>query len=187
MKSNLFTASTLGVLAAAAVAVPAGQSPGYAAAAAKPVTEAAARLNAQGGRAVGTVLFTQTAKGLRIDISAQNMTPGPHAVHIHSVGKCDSVYAFRDAGAHFDVGKHNHGRLDPKGPHTGDLENQTANKLGFMRVTITTTAFTLGPGPTSLFDADGSSFVIHAGPDDYKSQPDGKGGERVACGVIKAM
>ena len=186
MKSHLFVAP-LAAAAVVAFASPAGQAPAWAAAAGKPVTEASARLFAGAAKPSGVVLFTQTPKGVRIDINASGLSPGWHAVHIHSVGKCDTVHGFRDAGPHFDVGGHKHGRLAPGGPHTGDLANQVAGKFGFMRVTIFTNAFTLGPGPTSLFDADGSSFVIHRGHDDYKTDPDGKGGERVICGVIKPM
>jgi Cu-Zn family superoxide dismutase len=185
--------SILGAAAAtvlASVALPAGQSPSEAAAtpaAAPPaqVREASARVISRDGSQIGVVLFTQTAKGLRMDISLSRLVPGPHAVHIHSVGKCEMAYGFRSAGPHFDVGGHKHGQV-AGGPHTGDMQNQVANKYGFIRATITTTAFTLGPGPTSLFDADGSSIVVHAGPDDYKTNPDGKAGDRVGCGVIKA-
>jgi Cu-Zn family superoxide dismutase len=169
---------------ALALALPASQSPGRAAAAAAP-REASARIVDRNGAQIGVVLFTQTAKGLRLDISVSRVTPGPHAVHIHSVGKCEMAYGFKSAGPHFDVGGHKHGQVTG-GPHTGDMMNQTATKYGFIRGTITTTAFTLAPGPTSLLDADGSSFVVHAGPDDYKTNPDGKAGDRVGCGVIKA-
>jgi len=185
MKTSLFVGSAVAFAVIAIGAEPAGQSRSFAAAAAVP--DASARLIGLDSNSAGVVLFHQTPKGVRIDISASHLQPGVHAVHIHAVGKCDSPYGFKAAGAHFDVGGHAHGRLDPKGPHTGDMENQTANKLGFMRVTFVDATITLGPGPTSLFDADGSSIVIHAGPDDYKSQPAGGSGDRVACGVIKPM
>jgi Cu-Zn family superoxide dismutase len=182
MRSRLLLASAAAV-SALVLAGPAADRSDAAAA----VTEAAARLVAQGGKPAGTVLFTQTPKGVRIEISAQGLTPGPHAVHIHKVGKCDSERFFNDAGDHFDVGGHRHGRLDPKGPHTGDMENVVANKFGFVRATVTVTSFTLGPGPTSLFDADGSAFVIHEKPDDFKTQPAGGSGERMICGIIKPL
>jgi Cu-Zn family superoxide dismutase len=112
---------------------------------------------------------------------------GEHGFHIHAVGKCEGAQGFKSAGGHFDAGAHHHGKLDPKGPHTGDMDNITANKYGVVRATIVDPSITLGPGPTSLLDADGSSVVIHVGPDDYKSQPAGNSGDRLACGVIKQM
>jgi Cu-Zn family superoxide dismutase len=151
------------------------------------VPDASARLFGADGKPMGVVLFHQTPKGVQIDINASSLTAGVHAVHIHAVGKCEGAAQFKSAGGHFDVGGHAHGKLDPHGPHTGDMDNQTVNKLGFMRVTFTDASITLGVGPTSLFDADGSSIVIHAGPDDYKTQPAGGSGDRIACGVIKAM
>ena len=185
MKHILTVAVSAAIVTAAGIALAAAPA---APAAGPHVPDASARLiQANTGNSAGVVLFHQTPKGVQIDINASGLTPGVHAVHIHAVGKCDSVHGFKDAGPHFDVGGHQHGKLDPKGPHTGDMENQTASKLGFLRVTIVDPSITLGPGPTSLFDADGSSIVIHAGPDDYKSQPAGNSGDRVACGIIKPM
>lgn len=164
----------------------------YAAAPATPaaaahVPDASARLIGTDGKPMGVVLFHQTPKGVQVDINASHLIAGVHAIHIHAVGKCDQAGGFKTAGAHFDAGGHQHGKLDPKGPHSGDMENQTANKMGYLRASFLVTGVTLGAGPTSLFDADGSAIVIHAGADDYKSQPAGNSGDRVACGVIKPM
>ena len=174
------TTIVAGIGACAAVAA-------YAAPAAAPPKEAVARLIGVTGQRMGEVVFHQGPKGVRIEINARGLTPGVHAIHIHAVGRCDRGKMFTTAGGHFDVGGHQHGKLDPKGPHTGDMDNQTANKLGFLRATVIDPSITLGPGPNSVFDADGSAIVIHAGPDDYKSQPSGNSGDRVACGVITAM
>jgi superoxide dismutase, Cu-Zn family len=192
MKKILVISAASAALASTLAIVPA-QSPSFAAAAtalrsATPAAapDAAARLIGMDGQPAGVVLFHQTPAGVQIDINASHLPPGVHGIHIHAVGKCEAP-GFKTAGAHFDVGGHAHGRLDPHGPHTGDMANQTAGKLGFLRATVIDPSVTLGPGPTSLFDADGSSIVIHAGSDDYKSQPAGNSGDRIACGVIKTM
>ncbi len=178
---------TICVAGAAALAVTTAFAAAPAVTPAAHVPDASARLIGIDGKASGVVIFHQTAKGVQIDVSLSRMQPGVHAIHIHAVGKCEEGKSFNTAGAHFDVGGHHHGKMDPQGPHTGDMENVTANKLGFVRATVTMTGFTLSPGPNSLFDADGSAVVIHAGPDDYKTQPAGASGDRVACGVIKTM
>lgn len=183
MRTRLALGVTVALIAIAASVGPAGTAPAPAPAA--PLAQASARIVDANGASIGVVLFEQTARGLRIDISLSRLPPGPHAVHVHSVGKCEGANGFKSAGPHFDVGAHKHGRMAPGGPHTGDMENQLVGKWGFVRGTINTTAFTLTPGPTSLMDADGSSFVVHAAADDYTTQPDGKGGERIGCGVIK--
>jgi Cu-Zn family superoxide dismutase len=183
MKMHLFVGC-----AVAGVVYAAGTGPaGTATASLTPVTEASARVIDRNATNIGVVLFQQTKTGVRIDINLSRLPAGAHAVHIHAVGTCEPANGFRSAGAHFDVGGHKHGRMAPGGPHTGDMENQTVNRFGFMRATVKTTAFTLSPGPASVLDLDGSAFVVHAGIDDYKTNPDGKGGERIACGVIKAM
>lgn len=179
---------TIVIAGAAALAVTTAFAATPAAAPAGPhVPDASARLIGIDGQPRGTVLFHQTATGVRMDISATYMQPGVHAIHIHAVGKCEQGKAFTTAGGHFDVGGHQHGKLDPKGPHAGDMENITVNKYGFARTTMTMTSISLAPGPNSVFDADGSAVVIHAGPDDFKTQPAGGSGDRVACGVIKSM
>ena len=173
--------------AAAFAATTAFAAPAAAPTAGPHVPDASARLIGSDGKPAGVVLFHQTAKGVQIDISGMYLQPGVHGIHIHAVGKCEQAGGFKTAGGHFDVGGHQHGKMDPKGPHTGDMENLTVNKAGFGRTTVTVTSISLSPGPTSVFDADGSSIVIHAGPDDYKTQPAGGSGDRVACGVIKSM
>ncbi len=177
---------TIFIAGATALAVTAAFAAAPVATPATHVPDASARLIGMDGKASGVVIFHQTPKGVQIDVSASRLSPGVHAIHIHAVGKCEQAKAFNSAGAHFDVG-HQHGKMDPKGPHSGDMENVTANKLGFVRATVTMTSISLAPGPNSVFDADGTAIVIHAGPDDYKTQPAGASGDRVACGVIKSM
>ncbi|MGQ0741015.1 MAG: superoxide dismutase family protein [Alphaproteobacteria bacterium] len=137
------------------------------------------------GVEVGRAEFSEANGGVHIALHARQLSPGVHAVHIHSLGKCDGTGAFKSAGDHFNPDGKQHGKLVPGGPHAGDMDNQTADDAGKLEAGIRNPSVTLAAGPRSLFDADGSSLVIHAKPDDYKSQPAGDAGDRVACGVIE--
>lgn len=148
-------------------------------------SQAVAVLRDTSGAQVGRADLTQTPSGVNIVIRAEHLPHGDHAVHIHETGKCETANGFKSAGAHFNPMSKEHGRLNPKGLHAGDMDNQKADDSGVMAVTIVNANVTLEAGPTSLFDADGSSLVIHAQADDYKSQPAGNAGDRIACGVIE--
>jgi superoxide dismutase, Cu-Zn family len=144
---------------------------------------ATADLRDANGQPAGTATLTQVSGGVRIVIDAKGMPPGPHGVHIHEVGKCEGPQ-FTTAGAHFNPDKKQHGTMNPQGAHAGDLPNLTIATGGTGRLETLTERITLGSGATSVFDADGSSIVVHAGPDDFKTDPTGNSGGRLACGVI---
>jgi Cu-Zn family superoxide dismutase len=146
-----------------------------------------ARLIGLDGHAMGTAKFSQAGHGVLIELDAHGLKPGPHAVHIHSVGQCDAKAKFDSAGGHFSPLPKNHGFMDKHGAHAGDMTNQFADATGNLRASIYNPNVTLKRGERSLFDKDGSSIVIHAAADDYKSQPAGNAGGRVACGVITRM
>lgn len=151
---------------------------------AAPAATAAASLLSADGTEIGTATFTQTADGVQIALHATGLTPGDHAVHIHQTGTCDAAGNFESAGGHFNPGDNTHGKLSENGPHAGDMDNQTADANGVMDVSILDPRVTLDEGTNSVFDVDGSALVIHAGPDDYTTQPTGAAGGRLACGVI---
>jgi superoxide dismutase, Cu-Zn family len=134
------------------------------------------------GRVVGSAVFLQKGRSVRILIDVKGFAPGTKAVHIHEVGQCDPP--FESAGAHFNPTKAEHGTANPRGPHAGDLPNITVEANGQGHLEVTTPRITIEKGPTSLFDADGSSLVVHEAADDLRTDPDGKSGARVACGVI---
>jgi Cu-Zn family superoxide dismutase len=146
-----------------------------------------ARLIGLDGKPVGTAKFTQAGHGVLIELEAHGLKPGPHAVHIHATGQCDAKAKFDSAGGHFSPVPKNHGFMDKHGAHAGDMTNQFADASGNLRASIYNPNITLRRGERSLFDKDGSSIVIHAAADDYKSQPAGNAGGRVACGVITRM
>lgn len=134
------------------------------------------------GRALGVVTLTQTPHGVLLSGDLNGLPAGVHALHIHDVGRCDPP--FTSAGGHFNPTQRVHGFRVAAGHHAGDLPNFSAPASGSVRVDFLTDRVTVGTGPTSLMDADGSSLVVHSGSDDYATDPAGSAGDRIACGVI---
>jgi Cu-Zn family superoxide dismutase len=147
---------------------------------------AAAPLRNAEGQVLGMAIFTQEAQGVRISVTVKGLSPGEHGIHIHSVGKCEPP-DFLSAGPHFNPTNKKHGLNNPEGPHAGDLPNLVVGEDGSAVYEHITDRVTLTPGELSLFDEDGSSLVIHAGPDDQMTDPAGNSGARVLCGVITPM
>lgn len=134
------------------------------------------------GIVVAYVRATQEAGGVRLRITASRLPPGVHGIHVHAVGRCDAP-AFAGAGPHWNPGGRQHGRMNPQGAHKGDLPNLEVGSDGRGRLDATIAGAMLG-GAGGLLDTDGSSVVIHAGPDDEHSDPSGNSGARIACGVL---
>lgn len=130
------------------------------------------------GDTVGAVQVESTANGNYLRIAVQGLPPGEHGLHLHAAGICEGP-AFQSAGAHWNPGSRQHGHLNPHGAHAGDLPNITvsANGRGALN-------FLVADG--DLADSDGTSLVIHAGPDDYRTDPSGNSGDRIACAVLSA-
>ncbi|MGE5360586.1 MAG: superoxide dismutase family protein [Bacteroidales bacterium] len=135
------------------------------------------------GAAVGTVQLTETPAGVLMHGSLGGLPPGAHAFHIHEAGKCDPP-DFKTAGGHFNPGGQHHGFASTQGAHAGDLPNLFVPESGKVEFDALAKGVTLAPGPTSLFGPSGTALVIHASADDYKTDPAGNAGARVACGVI---
>jgi len=144
---------------------------------------AGADLKTPAGKSVGMATLTPVSGGIRIVIEAKDLPPGAHAVHIHAVGKCDAP-DFMTSGGHFNPGNKQHGSMNPQGPHAGDLPNMSVDGIGAGRLETITDRISLDAGPNSVFDADGSAIVIHAASDDFRTDPTGNAGGRIACGVI---
>lgn len=146
--------------------------------------DATAELKDPDGKSLGTLELSDEGSGVTISGDVSGLSPGEHAFHIHETGKCEGP-DFKSAGGHFNPDNKKHGEVEG-GPHAGDMPNITADDDGKVSISHTNDAVTLEKGPkNSLFDDDGSAIVIHAKADDYKSQPAGDAGDRVACGVIK--
>jgi Cu-Zn family superoxide dismutase len=147
---------------------------------------ALARIVDAEGDTVGAAALTQHEdEGVRIFVWAKDLAPGKHGIHIHSVGNCDPAGGFVAAGSHFNPEAKLHGLSNPAGPHAGDSPNLRVRPVGLGILRATNERVSLGEGPTSLFDADGSAMVIHAGEDDQTTDPTGNSGPRIGCGVIR--
>lgn len=163
-----------------------------------PVAVAGATISDSAGRVVATASLWQEADGIvhvDVDVTCASggactaLTPGEHGIHFHSVGRCvaASSPAFSSAGGHYNPLFKQHGLNNALGAHAGDAPNLTVGADGRGKASFTTDRVTITSGATSLFDADGSSIVIHGGADDQMSQPAGNSGARVACGVVKTI
>lgn len=135
------------------------------------------------GEKLGTAKFYEVAAGVRIDVDLIQQVPGTHGIHIHAIGKCEGP-SFLSAGPHFNPGDKQHGTLNPDGPHAGDLPNIEAGPDGHAQFSVVDAMVSLAEGPNSLFHAGGTSLIVDENADDYKTDPDGKSGARVVCGVI---
>jgi superoxide dismutase, Cu-Zn family len=149
----------------------------------KPPAAHASLVNAKGEK-VGTATLTEAKGGVRIVANLMQLPPGVHALHIHTTGKCDGP-DFMTAGGHFNPTMKQHGKDNPMGAHAGDLPNFTVDAKGRAKTTVTAPGVTLaGSAANSLFHQGGTALMVHASPDDYKTDPTGNAGARIACGVI---
>jgi Cu-Zn family superoxide dismutase len=140
------------------------------------------------GQLVGTAVFSPASSGVKLQVQVNGFTAaavGEHGIHVHTTGKCDPA-AVTSAGGHFNPNGKKHGLNNPEGHHAGDMPNIIFDAAGNATYETVVEGVTLGEGPTSLMDADGSALVIHAGPDDMVTDPAGNSGARVVCGELAA-
>ncbi len=133
------------------------------------------------GAVIGKVILTEAPKGVLMRVEAKGLTPGWHGLHFHEKADCSKA-DFTSAGGHtHGAGERIHGLLNPKANETGDLPNLYIGADGSGAAEVFTGLTTL----TALKDADGSSVVVHAQPDDHMAQPIGGAGPRQACAEVR--
>lgn len=144
---------------------------------------ASAEMKSRDGKSLGVIRLTETAAGLLISVRLKGLPPGPHGFHVHEVGKCDGDFA--SAGAIYNPLGAKHGFLNEDGPMAGDLPNLFVPANGDIEVEMLSHFLTLSKqADETLLDADGAAFILREKPDDYRTDPDGNTGARLACGVI---
>lgn len=170
--TQLLTATCVALLAHGCAGVPANGP------------RAEAKLEARSGSLVaGIVTFSQSGDKLRIEAKVSGLTPGEHGFHVHESGDCSAQDA-SSAKGHFNPGAKPHGHHGSAERHAGDMPNLVADAAGNATLRIDMGMLTLDNAPAGIV---GRSVVVHADPDDYKSQPAGNSGKRIACGTIKML
>ncbi len=147
-------------------------------------TRAIAHLaGATGSLVSGTLMLMQTSAGVRIQGDLGGLAPGStHGFHVHETGDCSAADA-SSAGGHFNPAGSPHGKAETARHHAGDIDNITADPSGVAHVDSIVVGTVLGGSDsTSIL---GRALVVHAAPDDYRTQPSGNSGKRIACGVVR--
>lgn len=144
---------------------------------------ATADVREPGGRTVARATLAQAGDSVRVRVEAAGLAPGAYGAHLHSTGRCDAP-AFASAGPHWNPTMREHGQDNPKGAHLGDLPNLMVGTDGRGTFEYSVPGASLSRGANPLLDADGAALVIHAQADDYRTDPSGNSGARIACGVI---
>lgn len=138
------------------------------------------------GRTVGTALLAPATDGVQVVLNVARLPAGEHGVHVHQTGQCDPP-DFASAGPHFNPTTRQHGFENPQGSHAGDLPNMVVDASGRGTLSAIARGVTLaGEGANSLHKPGGTALVVHAARDDYRTDPSGNSGARIACGVIPA-
>jgi superoxide dismutase, Cu-Zn family len=133
-----------------------------------------------GNKVTGIVTFTPVAGGVQVHAEIAGLTPGKHGFHVHEFGDCSAADA-SSAGAHFNPTNQPHAGPDAAARHEGDMGNVEADASGNAKLDYVDHQISLANDAKS---AIGRSVVVHAKPDDLKTQPSGDSGARIACGVI---
>lgn len=144
--------------------------------------EGQAALFSSSGQPVGSAELVETGNRLFLQVTAMHLPPGPHGLHLHETGRCDGP-DFKSAGGHLNPAHASHGHSAEKPGHLGDLPNLMVRPDGTAsaRLPVSENAQS---DLAHIFDSDGTALIIHAGADDYRSDPAGNAGPRIACGVF---
>ena len=148
------------------------------------MASATADLRDASGRAMGTATATQAGDAIRIRVDGMNLPAGAHGAHVHMTGQCTAP-GFESAGGHWNPTGADHGKDNPAGMHKGDLPNILIGTNGGGTLEYSIPDAGVSGSGDAMLDADGTAMVIHAGPDDYRTDPSGNSGARIACGVFR--
>ena len=135
------------------------------------------------GRVLARADVADAGDAIRVRVEAAGLVPGAYGAHIHATGRCDAP-GFATAGPHWNPTGAQHGKDNPAGMHKGDLPNLLVGTDGRGSFEYTVPGVSVGRGGNRLLDADGAALVIHAQPDDYRTDPSGNSGSRLACGEL---
>ncbi len=136
------------------------------------------------GTLAGRAMLYPNRAQIEVRVQAQGLPPGRYAAHIHALGRCEGP-SFESAGPHWNPLGREHGTENPEGHHLGDLPNLEVDSEGGGRVEYAIPGVTIRGGQHAIVDVDGAAIVIHADPDDYRTDPAGNSGARIACGVLR--
>lgn len=132
----------------------------------------------------GTVTFTEVNGKVMMDAKLSGLTPGNHAIHIHETGDCSAPDG-KSAGGHWNPTNKNHGKWMQDPFHIGDIGNLVADEQGNGFISRETDLWCIDCEDSNK-NIISKAIIIHAGPDDFSSQPSGAAGPRVGCGEIVA-
>ncbi|MEO8030102.1 MAG: superoxide dismutase family protein [Gemmatimonadota bacterium] len=135
---------------------------------------------ASSGDTLGSIELEQKTGFVVLHLKAHDLPAGLHGMHLHANGICTPP-DFKTAGGHFNPLGKQHGRLNPAGAHAGDLPNLTVSSSGTAKADLVLTTI----ARAELLGSAGAALVIHASPDDEKTDPSGNSGDRIACAVLK--
>lgn len=141
---------------------------------------ARARLLDATGKPIGNATLASDDGGTKVTLVVSGFKPGKHGFHIHAVGKCEAP-DFKSAGPHFNPTNKKHGLESPEGAHAGDLPNLSVAPDGAGDAVFVAKGVKIA----DLLGKEGTALVVHADPDDGKTDPAGNSGPRIACGVIE--
>ena len=153
-----------------------------AAAASAQTTVSATLASSAGNNVSGTVMFVQEGRKVFVIAELSGLKPGPHGFHVHEKGDC-SAPDFSSAGGHFNPDSQPHGDPTAGAHHVGDMPMLVADASGKAMARAELRTMSIGGGGAT--DIVGKSVVVHADADDFRTQPAGNSGPRVACGIIK--